>query len=167
MQNDVSFTENRCDFFFRPPMVRMRTQESNRDSSFAFGLRRVKSDGTSRGINSHPLGIGTGQQCGARSRTQGAGRIEAGEFPPFFRHSINVRCLYIGGSKYTQVLIALIISKDDDEIGRFRWRRVGRCHRRDQAQADDGNYHFCNRTSPPQRNSVAGKLTIAHPNLHV
>ena len=72
----------------------------------------------------HPdtLWVTTGEQGCTRRCTNRRGHHEARELPTFFGDAVDIGRLDGLGSETAQVAVALIVSKDDDEIGFGRKR---------------------------------------------
>jgi len=59
--------------------------------------------------------VGRGHQCGA-GRTANCLGIEGGEAHSFLCHAVEIWSGDIGGAVTTEVLVALVIGEDDDEV---------------------------------------------------
>ena len=62
---------------------------------------------------------GLGGKGSTRWRTNRRGYIEAREQGSLFGQRVDVRCLHLGGPVAAQVVVALVVDKDEDDI---RWR---------------------------------------------
>ena len=73
-------------------------------------------------VHPNALGIATGEQRRSGRRANRRGHHEARELPTFFGDAVDIGRLDGLGSETAQVAVALIVSKDDDEIGFGRKR---------------------------------------------
>ena len=85
--------------------------------------------------------VTAGHQCRPAGRADRRRRVEVGESHPLPSHPVDVWCLDVGRAKDTQVLVALVVGKDQDHVGcrlrAFRGRGVlavsqGQLAKRDQ-----------------------------------
>ena len=68
-------------------------------------------------VHPNALGIATGEQRRARRRANRRGHHEARELPAFLGNAVDIRRADGFGTKTAQVAVALVIGKDDDEVG--------------------------------------------------
>ena len=67
-------------------------------------------------VHADPFWIATSKQRSSRRRTDGTWNVEACVLSPFCRELINIRSLDRLGTKTPEITIALIISKNNDEV---------------------------------------------------
>ena len=85
--------------------------------------------------NMDPSGITTGEQCGPRGRAHRIPRIKIGEPHALLGQLIQVRCLDVGRSIATEILIPLIIGHDENDI----WNRPCQRAKGHRGKPTDGN----------------------------
>ena len=85
--------------------------------------------------NMDPSGITTGEQCGPRGRAHRVPRIKIGEPHALLGQLIQVRCLDVGRSIATEILIPLIIGHDENDI----WNRCCQRAKGHRGKPTDGN----------------------------
>ena len=68
-------------------------------------------------MHTNALGIATGEQRRAGGRAHRRSHHKAGKLASFLGNTINVRCADGLGTKTAEVAVALVIGKDDDEVG--------------------------------------------------
>ena len=68
-------------------------------------------------MHANALGIATGEQGCTGWRAYWGGHHKARELPAFSGNTVDIRCADGLGTKTAQVAIALVIGKDDDEVG--------------------------------------------------
>ena len=67
--------------------------------------------------NAVSVGVTASEQSRARGGADRGGGIEVGKLHTFLGHVIQVWSLDLGGSEDTHVIVALVISEYDDEVG--------------------------------------------------
>lgn len=70
-----------------------------------------------RTVNAHPIGVTPRKQGGTGSGANGLCGMEIGKPHPLRSHLIQVGRPDIGRSEYADILVTLIVGKDDDDIG--------------------------------------------------
>ena len=64
-----------------------------------------------------PAGIASGQESGSGRAADGGGGVVVGEANPFFCHLIDTRCLDLGRTVTSEVVVALVIDENENDIG--------------------------------------------------
>ena len=68
-------------------------------------------------VHPNALGIATGEQRRSGRRANRRRYHEARKLPAFLGNAVDIRRANSFGTKTAQVAVALVISKDDDEVG--------------------------------------------------
>ena len=68
-------------------------------------------------VHPNALGIATGEQRRSGRRANRRRYHEARKLPAFLGNAVDIRCADGLGTKTAQIAVALVISKDDDEVG--------------------------------------------------
>ena len=79
-------------------------------------VNAVLRSGTRGSQHADPVRIASGEQPGSRGPADGLGNIPVREVHAFFGHAVEVGCLELGGSVDPDVLPALVIGHDDDDV---------------------------------------------------
>ena len=85
-------------------------------------------------VQAYAFWIRPGEKRGAGRGAYRTSDHEAGELSSFFCHPVDVRGLDIWRTEATQILVALVICEDDDEI---RFRGKGRQRRAENEQGEE------------------------------
>src|SRR5690606_19874309 len=82
-------------------------------------------------------GVAPREQGSPGGGANGLCHMEIGKLYPFCGHSVEVGRLDVGGSEYADILVTLVIGKDDDNIGFLLCSR-SLCIDENGKQASDG-----------------------------
>src|SRR3546814_10038891 len=101
------------------------------------GMETMLGGMVKRAMDTYPIGVASREEGGPGGGADGLRRMEISKLYPFCGHLVEVGGLDIRRTEYTDILVTLVVGKDDDNVG-LLLRRHDLCTGENRIQASGG-----------------------------